>query len=188
MSRKYKFRGNDELYFTTQTIVHWIDVLTRTEYKNIILDSLKHCQEKKGLELYAWVIMTNHMHMVVGTNKNPLKDIMRDFKSYSSRKIREAIVANPKESRKEWMVSMLEHAGIMNPNNNDWQLWQQDNHPVHLYDGKITKQKVNYIHNNPVRAGFVAEPQHWIYSSAGDYLENRRGLIDINILDGLYHI
>ncbi len=91
MSNKYKFRSYEDLYFTTQTVVNWADVFTRNLYKNIVIDSLKFCQEKKGLEIYAWVMMTNHLHFILGTHKNPLNEILRDFKSYTSRRIKDAL-------------------------------------------------------------------------------------------------
>src|SRR5664279_4082652 len=69
MSRKYKFHDNDKLYFISFATVHWIDVFIREEYNHIILDSWKHCQEKRGLEIYGWCIMTSHVHMIIGSKK-----------------------------------------------------------------------------------------------------------------------
>jgi len=68
MSRKYKFKDNQQLYFITYAVVNWIDLFTRNEYKDILLKSWQHCSEQKGLEVYAWVIMTNHVHMIIGSN------------------------------------------------------------------------------------------------------------------------
>ena len=78
-----------ELYFTTSTVVDWVDVFTRPEYKHIILESLAYCQENKGLDIYAWVLMTNHLHMIVGTKNDEaiISDILRDFKKYTIKKI-----------------------------------------------------------------------------------------------------
>ena len=158
MSRKYKFGDNEALYFVTFTVVDWIDIFTRIEYKNIIIESIKYCQDKKGLIVCAWVIMTNHLHMIIGTEQNPIKDIVRDLKSFTSRSIRDAMVDNPKESRKDWMLKIMHRHGVYNPSNHDWQLWQQHNHPIELSNSAILKQKLNYIHYNPVKAGFVDEP------------------------------
>ena len=187
MSNKYKFRSYEDLYFTTQTVVNWADVFTRNLYKNIVIDSLKFCQEKKGLEIYAWVMMTNHLHFILGTHQNPLNEILRDFKSYTSRRIKDALYINNYESRRYWLTHMFEYEGHKNSNNEEWQFWQQDNHPIRLFNADITRQKLNYIHNNPVKAGFVEEPAHWVYSSAGDYLADRKGLLDILLLEGLYY-
>nr|WP_309547130.1 transposase [Spirosoma foliorum] len=66
MSRKYKVRDQSKVYFITCTVVQWIDVFTRRHYKDIVLDSIRYCIAEKGLELYAYCLMTNHLHMIVG--------------------------------------------------------------------------------------------------------------------------
>src|SRR6266567_2489730 len=114
MSSKYKFSDKDHLYFTSFAVVGWVDVFTRTEYKDIIVKSLSYCQQKKGLELYAWVIMTNHIHLIIGSGNNSLSDIMRDMKKHTSLKLKDAIENNPKESRKEWMMDLFCKAGKAN--------------------------------------------------------------------------
>jgi len=91
MGRKYKFHDNTKLYFVTFTVVDWIDVFTRIEYTEIVYNSLRFCQQEKGLELYAYCIMTNHIHLIIGTETGSLPDIVRDFKSFTSRHIRKAI-------------------------------------------------------------------------------------------------
>ncbi len=64
--------------------IYWIDVFIREEYMEVIIDSWKHCQEKKGLEIYGWCIMPSHVHMIIGSEKNKLEDILRDMKSHTS--------------------------------------------------------------------------------------------------------
>ena len=123
MSRKYKFHDQSKLYFVSFATVYWIDALTRNEYKDIIVDSLKYCMKEKDLELYAWVIMNNHVHLIVGTRGEFLQNIMRDLKKFTSKKIVESIRNNPQESRKEWMIWMFERAGRKNPNNEIIQFW-----------------------------------------------------------------
>ena len=78
-----------ELYFTTSTVVDWIDVFTRPVYKNIVVESLRYCQAQKGLDIYAWVLMTNHLHTIVGIRKpeTSIGDILRDFKKFTSKSI-----------------------------------------------------------------------------------------------------
>lgn len=80
MSTKYKFRDQDQLYFISFAVINWIDLFIRNEYKQIMLDSWKHCQGKKGLEIYGWCIMPSHIHMIVGSHLGRLEDIMRDMK------------------------------------------------------------------------------------------------------------
>lgn len=81
-------RLTKELYFITSTVVDWMDVFTRPVYKHIVVDSLKYCQDHKGLELFAWVLMTNHLHMIAGANGTPqIGDVLRDFKKFTSKGI-----------------------------------------------------------------------------------------------------
>jgi len=100
MSRKYKFRNPEAVYFVTFTTVNWIDVFTRPIYKEIIVDSINYCIKNKGLVVYAWVIMSNHVHLVIETRNAALEDIMRDLKKHTSKTIIKAIEENPQESRK----------------------------------------------------------------------------------------
>src|SRR5690606_38497892 len=104
MSRRYKFHDQDRLYFVTYAVVNWIDVFTRPEYKNIVLDSLQFCIDKKGLEVYAWCIMSNHVHLIIGTHDDKMENILRDHKSYTAEALINAIKSNPAESRKDWMI------------------------------------------------------------------------------------
>jgi putative transposase len=181
MSNKYKFQDQAKPYFVTFSVVYWIDVFIRNEYKDLFLDCVRHCQKEKGLEVYVWVIMTSHIHMIIGTSKNKMEDIMRDLKSRSSRKLKDEIKSHPQESRREWILWLMERAGRKNSQNNNFQFWKQDSHPIELYDNKIMEQKIDYIHNNPVKAGFVDEPEHYLYSSARDY-SGGKGLLDIKFL------
>ena len=184
MSRKYKFHDSDKLYFISFATVNWIDVFVREEYMKIVLDSWKFCQEKKGLEIYGWCIMPSHVHMIIGSNKNKLEDIVRDMKSYTSTALRKSIKENIQESRKEWMIWMMERAGKKNGNNNDWQFWQQHNKPLEIKDQEMFDKTLEYIHLNPVMAGFVTKSEDWKYSSAIDFAGSdnnwAKGLIELN--------
>ena len=183
MGFKYKIRDQDEFYFVTFTAINWIDVFIRDSYREIFINSVKHCQENKGLLVGAWVIMTSHVHMIVGRQgDNNLEHIIRDLKSFTSRHIRLEIEACNFESRKDWMMSMFHRAGIGNSNNKDFQFWIQGSHPIQLSTVEMMRQRLDYIHNNPVTAGFVCEPQHWKYSSAHDYCGGKQGLIDLVML------
>jgi REP element-mobilizing transposase RayT len=177
MSRNYKFHDQERLYFVTFSVVRWIDALTRREYKDVIVDSLKYCVDNKGLELYAWVIMSNHAHLIMGTKDKPMQSILRDVKRHTSKEITKAIGENIQESRHEWMLWFFEREGKANPNNERYQFWQQGNHPIELWSSDAMDQKLDYLHNNPVTAGWVDVPEHYLYSSARDY-SGGKGLID----------
>ncbi|HYG14661.1 MAG TPA: transposase [Bacteroidia bacterium] len=148
------------------TIVNWIDLFTREDYKLIITNNLKHCQQNKGLRVFEYVLMTNHIHMIVQSDGKPLSDTLRDFKSYSAKQLFTTIAENPKESRKEWLTRAFKREGRINPLNKAIQIWQNGNYPVLLFSKEMIQQKINYIHQNPVKAGFVAEPHEYLYSSA----------------------
>ena len=182
MSRKYKIRDQQKLYFVTFTVIHWIDVFIRDEYRLIFIDSIKYCQQNKGLEVYAYCIMPSHIHLIIGTlGINDLEGIIRDLKSFTSRSIRKTLENNYQihESRKEWMLRMMYNAGKYNSNNNDFQFWQQHNHPIELNTNELMDQKLEYIHLNPVASGFIEIPEAWIYSSARDYSGTAKGLVEL---------
>ena len=174
MSSNYKFKNQEKLYFVSFAVVYWIDVFIRNEYKNKLLDSIKYCQSNKGLQVYAWCIMTSHLHLIMGTQKNPMEDILRDLKSFTSHNLRTAIAEHPQESRKEWMIWMMERAGKKNKHNKGWQLWQQNNHPIELWDNYMLDQKLNYLHNNPVEAGFVSRAEDYVYKQCARLLWRQR--------------
>lgn len=179
MSGKYKFYNPDGIYFVSFAVVGWADVFIRNMYKDILLDSIRHCQKEKGLIVHAWVIMSSHVHMIISRNSTwVLEDIMRDMKKFTSHKIIGAIMENTQESRKEWLLEMFENFGRLNSNNSKYQFWQQENHPVELSDNKMQDERLDYIHNNPVKSGYVYKPEDYIYSSAIDYCDEK-GLLDI---------
>lgn len=185
MSRKYKIKDQEKLYFVTFTVIDWIDFFIRDEYRQIFVDSVKYCQQNKGLEVYAYCMMTSHIHMILGTKgTNNLEAIIRDMKSFTSRNFRKALEdANQvHESRREWILRKMYSAGTFNNNNNDFQFWAQDNHPIELSTNEILDQKFEYLHLNPVAAGFVDQPESWLYSSARDYAGIAKGVIDLNYI------
>jgi REP element-mobilizing transposase RayT len=182
MSRAYKIKNKEGIYFVSFATVGWIDVFTRRIYKDILIDSLKYCQEEKGLILFAWCIMSNHVHLIAKAKEGfELSGILRDLKKFTSKKIIEAINENVQESRKEWMLSMFKNAGAYNVNNKNYQFWKQDNKPIELWSNEVLDQKLDYVHNNPIEEGIVEKPEDYIYSSARDYA-GVRGLLQIELM------
>ena len=175
MSTKYKFRNPQGLYFATLTVRHWIDIFTRREYNDIIVESLDFCSKNKGLEIFAWVIMTNHLHLIVRAKEGfLLQNILRDFKKHTAKTILNAIYENPQESRKEWLLRGFK-------TNEGNMFWQDGNHPIELQTNEVTIEKLNYIHRNPVKAGFVSREQDFLYSSAADYA-GEKGILKIEFI------
>jgi len=178
MSRNYKFHNPAGVYFVSFAVVEWIDVFTRNRYKNIILDSLAYCQREKGMEIFAWCIMTNHVHLVFRCiNGFEPQLVLGDFKRFTSKAIVRAIIENPKESRKDWLLEQFSKAGAQTSNVNKYQFWRHDNRPIELWSNKVINEKINYIHNNPVEEGLVFRPEDYIYSSAKDY-SGGKGVLD----------
>jgi REP element-mobilizing transposase RayT len=183
MATRYRFRDNEKPHFITYSVVNWIDVFSRETYTQILIDSLRYCISGKGLQLHAWVIMTNHVHLIVSANEGQeLVAIIRDHKKFTSRMIIAAIEENAQESRKDWLLWMFKRAGERNSNNEKYQFWQQGNHPIELSTNEIITQRLDYLHNNPVKAGYVWEPQHYKYSSAIDYYTEEKGLLPIEMM------
>lgn len=182
MATRYRFGESYVPHFVTTSVVNWIDALSRPAYKDIIISSLKYCIGHKNLVVHAWVIMNNHIHLVVSAKKDAdLPGIMRDFKKHTAKELLKAI-DSPLESRRDWMMWLFSAAGKNNPNNLHYQFWQQDNHPVMLTKGTEMRQKIDYIHDNPVRAGIVYKAEEYKYSSAIDYCLQQPGLLPVEML------
>lgn len=175
MSRKYKFHNPDGVYFVSFATMAWVDVFIRNEYKNLLVENLKYCQEHKGLELFAWCIMTNHLHLVIRAKEGAdLPGILRDFKKYTSKAIKTAIAENLRESRKEWLLKQFE-------TREGFRFWRTDKKPIELWSNKVIDQKIDYIHQNPVEEGLVFKAEDYVYSSAIDYA-GENGLLDVIII------
>jgi putative transposase len=181
MSRKYKFLNKEGLYFVSFAVVNWIDVFIRPEYNEIIVESLTYCKNNIGLELYCWCIMSSHVHLIFSAKDNNPEIILGRFKEYTAKQLVKAIHDNHQESRKEWLLWMFKRAASKSSNVTTYQFWQHNNQPIELWSPKVIEQKADYLHNNPVEAGFVAEAEHWKYSSAIDYWGGK-GLTDIAYL------
>jgi putative transposase len=179
MSRKYKFYNPIGVYFVTFATVNWIDVFTRRVYIDIVVESLNYCIQNKGLVVYAWVIMSNHIHLVIANKGDALENVMRVLKKHTSKAILKEIEENPQESRKEWMLWMFERAGKKNSNNSKYQFWQQHNQPEELgREAYAIDRAIVYIHDNPVRAGFVDRAEDYPFSSAVDFAGGK-GMVNI---------
>lgn len=180
----YKIRNKEGIHFLTFAVVEWVDVFTRKEYRDILVNSLKHCQKERGLVIYSWCLMSNHVHLIISAKNNDTSDILRDFKKYTSKEIIKAIAENESESRRDWMLEIFKRAGAENSRNSAYQFWRQDNQPKELITSGFTMQKLEYIHNNPVVAGIVTKAEEYVYSSARDYYEGKHvGLIGIEFLE-----
>jgi len=163
---EYRKTSPDDIYFVTLTVVGWVDVFTRKEYRDILVENLNYCQEKEGLEIFSYVIMSNHIHLLARRKEADLTELLGRFKSYTAKKILDQIQKHPSESRKEWLSYLFRHFAKLNNQYSKNHFWQYTNHPTIVYSKEVISQKESYIHDNPVRAGLVQEAHHWLYSSA----------------------
>lgn len=189
MSRKgYHVTDQYGIYFLTFTVVGWVDIFTRPECRNIIIDSLNHCKTSKGLILYVYVIMSNHIHLIAQTKESSdgMSVFLRDFKKFTARQIINWFLASKKESRKEWVTPIFNSYGQKNSNNELFQVWQPDNRPMQITTSKFAMQKVGYIHLNPVKAGIVDNPEEYLYSSARNYAGRKDYIIEVELLDLIF--
>ncbi|MEK6151994.1 transposase [Flavobacteriaceae bacterium 3-367] len=171
MSTKYRATTEDVAYFVTLTTVGWIDIFTRPRQKYLLVNGLSYCQRQKGLEIYAYCIMSSHVHILCkACEGHKLSDIIRDFKKYTSKKIIQNILDYP-ESRREWMLELFQRACMHFKRNQRYKVWQNGYHAEIAYSNWFIKQKINYIHNNPVVEKIVARPEDYLFSSARNYAE-----------------
>ena len=178
MSRNYKFHNPEGLYFVSFAVVGWLDVFTRNEYKDLVLESLAFCQNNKGMEVHAWCIMTNHVHLIFRSIKGQQPELLLgDLKRFTSRNVIKAVQENPRESRKEFLLDSFKKEAAKSSNTTNYQFWRHDNKPIELWSNEVIQQKIDYIHNNPVEEGIVFRPEDYKYSSASDYA-GVKGILD----------
>ncbi len=179
MSEKYKVRNLEGVYFITCTVIDWVDLLTRPDYKQVIIDSLKHCQKKKGLQVHAFVIMSNHFHAILSSTETPLNDIVRDIKKFTSKEFIKTI-SEINESRRVWLLKKFSFAANRIKRAENYKIWKDGFHQIELTDMAMVWQKLDYIHMNPVKDMIVLEPKHYYFSSAAFYEDEDNGLLTIN--------
>ncbi len=160
MRSKYRVREQNGIYFITSTVVEWIPLFTSSSYINIILDSLKFCQDHKNLKIYAFIIMTTHFHLVVSCPR--LTRVMQSIKRHTARELLELL----KRDKEEKILRYLKIFKKSHKREYRYQVWQEGFHPQLIPARKLLVQKINYIHNNPVKKGWVDQPEQWVYSSA----------------------
>jgi len=179
--KRYKVYPEDtHYYFTTSTILNHIPVFQKDCYFEIITGSMKHCQENKGLKIHGYVIMPTHLHMISSNEHKPsLEEIMRDFKHFTSTKIIECL----ENENHSFFVELFRKAASVRYGNQTHKVWENDYHPVALTSAGWFEQKLNYIHQNPVRKGFIERPEYWKYSSARNWFLDDHSIIQIQIPD-----
>ena len=159
----YKICDEQAPHFLTCTVLNWMPLFTRPQTTDIILEALSHRQEQDGWKVYGYVILENHLHMIVQA-ENLLAELPR-FKSYTARKLIDHLT----ERHAEHLLKQLAFFRKEHKQDRDYQLWEEGSHPQMIADEETLRQKLEYIHQNPVKRGYVDEAEHWRYSSARNY-------------------
>jgi len=163
MRTTYKIYEKDALYFITSSIIENIPIFLNETMFNILINSFKFCRMEKGLKLYVYVVMDNHFHSIVSSDN--LINIIRDIKRHIAKKIIESI----KSMSSSWLLNQIEFWKKDFKHDSHYQIWQEGYHPQQIFNDEILFQKIEYIHNNPVKRGFVSKPEDWKYSSARNF-------------------
>jgi len=166
--------NENTVHFLTITTIAWLDVFTSEKYFDILISSLKFCQRNKGLLLYEFVFMTNHIHLICATREGfLLSQVISDFKKHTTHEILKLV----KEDNRKYLLWILKNS-FMKKESAKLQLWQSNNHPK-VMEGDVVFQKANYIHENPVRKGYVEKPENWKYASARNRFLEDHSLIKV---------
>ena len=172
---RYKFLGKQP-HFLTCTVVNWLPLFSQPKFAQIILSSLDFLQNHQRLTLHGYVIMENHLHLIA-SSENLSKEIAA-FKSFTAR----SIIDDLKEKRIESQLRQLKFQKKSHKTSQVYQLWQEGSHPQAILNQEIFRQKLEYIHNNPVKRGYIDEPSHWRYSSCRNYM-GKEGLLRIDLIE-----
>ena len=170
---RYKIYETESPYFITSTINSWLPVFTRQATADIILDSWRHLQKERDLRLFAYVILENHLHMIVSAPE--LSGVMQSFKSWTAREIIRLL--NVQGGRT--LLRQLKATKLNHKTQSEHQVWQEGGKPKQIQNDEMMWQKIEYIHNNPLDRGFVDDPVHWRWSSARNYA-GQTGLIEVD--------
>ena len=169
---RYKITDVTQPHFITCTVLHWIPVFTRQETVTIVLDSIRYLQNE-GLKLYAYVILENHLHLIVQSDQLD-KDIAR-LKSHTAKQI----VFYLEQNKVKTILDQLAFYKKAHKSDRAYQFWQEGSHPELISNEAVMRQKIEYIHHNPVKRGYVDKAEYWRYSSARDY-SGKQGLLYVN--------
>jgi REP element-mobilizing transposase RayT len=171
---RYKFGEAEYPHFLTCTVVGWLPVFTRPETVQILLDSWQFLQDQNRIVLLGYVVLENHVHFIASAED--LANEVGDFKSYTARRIIDYL----SERHVRTLLDGLEHHKVRHKIDRQFQLWQEGSHPKIIETEAMMRQKLEYIHNNPVKRGYVDDPEHWRYSSARNYA-GRESLVSVTV-------
>jgi REP element-mobilizing transposase RayT len=170
---RYKITEVNQPHFITCTILNWLPIFTRPESVKIIFNSINHLRKSDQLKLFGYVILENHLHLIVSSENLP--QTIRKFKSYTARQIINLLKANNSKT----ILDQLMFYKKAHKTKTNFQVWQEGFAPKLIQSEEILRQKLEYIHLNPVKRGYVEQASHWLYSSARNY-DGCNGLIQVD--------
>lgn len=170
---RYVILEPDKPHFLTCTVVEWLPVFTRPDAVRILLESWSRQRANAGLRLYGYVILENHLHFVAQAPR--LDKCLHSFKSFTAARLIELLEAH----RAERLLARLRLAKRAHKHDRQYQFWQEGSHAELIVSEPVLREKLEYVHHNPVKRGYVDLPEHWRYSSAWNYL-GQPGLIEID--------
>ncbi len=161
---RYKMlEGDHSPYFLTATTVNWLPLFSDPAVAQIVLDSLSFLQREKRLTIYAYVLMKNHIHLIASAED--LSKEIANFKSFTARQS----IDHYAEEDNQSILKQLAFYKLPHKTDREYQFWQEGSQPKRIQSEATFRQKMDYIHFNPVRGGYVSEPEGWQYSSARNY-------------------
>jgi len=164
MRSRYRITHDEYAHFITSTIVEWLPVFTTAACCDIVVRSFEYCRRQKGTRIFGWVILDNHFHAIVSAPA--LSRTIADLKKFTAH----AILEQLKAEGREWLLNQLTYFCAAHKTGSHHQVWQEGVHPQLITNDEMMLQKLEYLHNNPVKRGLVASPEHWRYSSAHEWL------------------
>ena len=170
---RYVILEPDKPHFLTCTVVEWLPVFTRPDAVQLLLESWAHLRANEGLRLFGYVILENHLHFVAQAPR--LDKCLSSYKSFTAARLIEMLKAH----KAERLLARLRLAKRAHKRDREYQFWQEGSHTEMIFSEPVMREKLEYIHQNPVKRGYVDLPEHWRYSSARDYL-GQSGLIEID--------
>jgi len=176
MRSRYTFIESEGIYFLTPTIIEWLPFFTDADAFTIITDSLTFCRHNKGLRPYAYVVLENHLHLVA--EAPDLARTIQSFKRHTSRKL----LQWAETKNKTWLINQFAYFRKKYKYTSVHQVWQEGVHPEFIQGDNMLQQKIEYIHANPVRRGYVDAPEHWRYSSARNYTLDDHAVLEIDLI------
>lgn len=177
---RYKIIDDDGIYFTTHTVVEWLPIFREKKYFEIIVQSLKYCQDNKGLCIFGYVVMLTHFHLMAQTKEGvTFQDVMRDMKKFTSKQI-----SNQLEKDGQGLsLYVFKKAAEQEKGKRKYKVWQDEYHPQIIYTNNVCRQKLQYMHDNPVHKWFVRMPECWRYSSARNYILGDDSVLSIERIE-----